>query len=133
MVALLTVDPNVTLSTFTTDSATGVGIGSTKMTAGILEAGDFVNQDYLAGLTSVTFKYDSNLNLPAGDSLTNGFHKGGDALFPDYNVTPSDLVFKVDGAFSVENGRVPEPASIMLLGMGMLGLVGAKRRRAPKA
>ncbi len=133
MVALLTVDPNVTLSTFTTDSATGVGIGSTKMTASILEAGDFINQDYLAGLTSVTFKYDSNLNLPAGDSLTNGFHKGGDALFPDYSVTPSDLVFKVDGAFSVENGRVPEPGSIMLLGMGMLGLVGAKRRRAPKA
>ena len=133
LVALLTVDPNVTLSTFTTDSATGVGIGSTKMTASILESGDFIDQNYLAGLTSVTFKYDSNLNLPAGDSLTNGFHKGGGGLFPDYSVTPSDLVFKVDGAFSVENGRVPEPGSIMLLGMGMLGLVGAKRRRAPKA
>ena len=133
MVALLTVDPNVTLSTFTTDSATGVGIGSTKMTASILESGDFIDQNYLAGLTSVTFKYDSNLNLPAGDSLTNGFHKGGSSLFPDYSVTPGDLVFKVDGAFSVENGRVPEPGSIMLLGMGMLGLVGAKRRRAPKA
>jgi len=133
LVALLTVDPNVTLSTFTTDSATGVGIGSTKLTASILEAGDFVDSNYLAGLTSVTFKYDSNLNLPAGDSLTSGFHKGGSALFPDYSVTPSDLVFKVDGAFSIENGRVPEPGSIMLLGMGMLGLVGAKRRKAPKA
>jgi len=133
LVALLTVDPNVTLSTFTTDSATGVGIGSTKLTASIMEAGDFVDSNYLAGLTSVTFKYDSNLNLPAGDSLTNGFHKGGSGLFPDYNVTPSDLVFKVDGAFSIDNGRVPEPGSIMLLGMGMLGLVGAKRRKAPKA
>jgi len=28
---------------------------------------------------------------------------------------------------------VPEPGTMMLLGMGMLGLVGAKRRRAPKA
>ena len=133
LVALLTVDPTYTLSTFTTTIATGSGLGSTKMTASVVEAGDFINQNYLAGLTKVTFNYDSNLNLPAGDSLTSAFHAGAGgntALFPAYSVKSGDLVFKVDGATSV---NVPEPTSIMLLGMGMLGLVGAKRRKAPKA
>jgi hypothetical protein len=132
MVALLTVDPTYTLSTFTTTIATGNGLGSTKMKATVLEKGDFIDQNYLAGLTQVVFNYDSNLNLPAGDSLANAFHAGpGDtSLFPTYTVKPGDLVFKVDGATAVS---VPEPTSIMLLGMGMLGLVGAKRRKAPKA
>ena len=136
MVALLTVDPTFTLSTFTTSTVTGNGLGSTKMKASVLEKGDFIDQTYLVGLHDVIFNYDSNLNLPAGDSLTSSFHTGtasspgNTTLFPGYNVKSGDLVFKVDGATSV---NVPEPTSIMLLGMGMLGLVGAKRRKAPKA
>jgi hypothetical protein len=47
--------------------------------------------------------------------------------------TSKDIVFKVDGSNTFANA-VPEPGTMMLLGMGILGLVGAqRRRRAPKA
>jgi hypothetical protein len=45
-------------------------------------------------------------------------------------VQNNDIVFKVDGSNTFS---VPEPGTMMLLGMGMLGLVGAQRRRARKA
>ena len=75
--------------------------------------------------------FESNLNYPAGNSTTQNFHIGGSSLFPDYVAGGNDIIFKVDGSNTF---ALPEPGTMMLLGMGMLGLVGAqRRRRAPKA
>jgi hypothetical protein len=134
LIALLTIVPSNTQSTFTIAGAGGQG--STKLNAQKVEAGDFIDPNFLDGVSELLFgvNFESNLNYPAGNSATLNFHKGGSALFPDYSVnTSKDIVFKVDGSNTFANA-VPEPGTMMLLGMGILGLVGAqRRRRAPKA
>jgi hypothetical protein len=133
LIALLTIVPGDTQSTFTIAGAGGQG--STKLTAQKVEAGDFIDPNYLDGVSQLLFgiKFESDLNYPAGNSDTSNFHIGGSSLFPDYHVGANDIVFKVDGSNTFTNA-VPEPGTMMLLGMGMLGLVGAqRRRRAPKA
>jgi hypothetical protein len=132
LIALLTIVPGNTQSTFTVTSATS-GQGSTKLNARIVEAGDFINPNFIQIDAGQNFgiNFESSLNYPAGNSSTNKFHIGGSSLFPDYTVNANDIVFKVDGSNTF---AVPEPGTMMLLGMGMLGLVGAqRRRRAPKA
>ena len=133
LIALLTIVPSNTQSTFTIAGAGGQG--STKITALQLEAGDFIDPNYLDGVSQLLFgvNFESNLNYPAGNSTTQNFHIGGSSLFPDYVAGGNDIIFKVDGSNTFTNA-VPEPGTMMLLGMGMMGLVGAtRRRRAPKA
>jgi hypothetical protein len=134
LVALLTIVPDNTQSTFTVTGANS-GQGSTKMSARVVENGDFIDQNYLQGISELLFgvNFESNLNYPAGNSSTNNFQIGGSSMFPDYVAGNNDIVFKVDGSNTFTNA-VPEPGTMMLLGMGMMGLVGAtRRRRAPKA
>jgi len=132
LVALLTIVPDNTQSTFTQTSANS-GQGSTKLTARLVDAGDFINSNYFQLEAGQNFgiNFESSLNYPAGNSATTNFQIGGSSLFPNYTTNVNDIVFKVDGSNTF---AVPEPGTMMLLGMGMLGLVGAqRRRRAPKA
>jgi hypothetical protein len=50
----------------------------------------------------------------------------------DQNFSANDLSFDADGVSSPESGDVdlaPEPSAMMMLGLGLIGITGAKRRR----
>ena len=67
-----------------------------------------------------TWAVDEALLLPAGDTLT--------LVYGRANGTPSVLDVRFSVSAVRQEAAVPEPASLGLLGAGLLGLVAARRR-----
>jgi hypothetical protein len=88
----------------------------------------YIEVDPITGLTQLAGStFDTLISIVSSGEANVG--TGGTIGISGYTVALGDLIFKADANSEFSAKAVPEPATAGLVGLGLLGMAGLRRRR----